>query len=72
MDCNGARKSIFLFIDQEMDPHSARRFERHMADCAECARRRDYTQRWLLLVRQRVVRFSAPLALRRRILELIH
>ena len=72
MDCKGVRKSIFLFIDQELDPQAARRLERHVEGCPQCWRRRDYTQRWLLLVRQRMDRLSAPLSLRRRILDLIH
>ncbi len=71
MDCNGVRKSIFLFIDRELDSQAAHRLERHVAGCPQCSRRQDYTQRWLLLVRQRMVRLPAPLALRRRILELL-
>jgi anti-sigma factor (TIGR02949 family) len=72
MDCNGARKSIYLFIDQQLDDESVRHLERHVAGCPHCARRRDFTQRWLLLVRQRMIRLTAPTSLHRRILDLLH
>jgi anti-sigma factor (TIGR02949 family) len=71
MDCDGVRKSIFLFIDREMAAEDTHHMERHLARCPDCARRRDYTQRWLLLVRRRMVRLSAPPTLRHRILELL-
>ena len=68
MDCSRTHDAIFQFFDQEMDDDQASRFHRHLAGCPRCARRREVTTRWLIVVRSRAVRYCASEALRRRIL----
>lgn len=69
MDCTKIKDSIYLCFDNEMDSRSRASFEQHLAECPPCARQNDLTHRWLVLVRRRTVRLSAPSTLRQRILE---
>ena len=68
MDCKGAKRVVFLYVDNEMgeDLHIA--FEEHMSVCPRCARHIEYTQNLLKLVKRRCTRVQAPERLRRRIL----
>jgi anti-sigma factor (TIGR02949 family) len=68
MDCKGAKRVVFLYVDNEMgeDLHIA--FEEHMSVCPRCARHIEYTRQWLTLVKRRCRRVPAPERLRRRIL----
>ncbi len=69
MDCNRVKETIYQFLDNEMGEEEVVRFEDHLAHCPRCARRRDFTTRWLVLVRRRTVRHCAPANLRARILR---
>ena len=69
MDCSCTKEAIYLCFDREIDPESKARFEEHLARCIPCARNRELTHSWLLVVRRRTVRLCAPVALRQRILE---
>ena len=68
MDCKRVREVMFLFIDNEMGDDDAGPFQAHMEDCPHCARRLGFTRKFLVLVRERCVRHSAPGHLRQRIL----
>lgn len=68
MDCKGARKVIFLYVDNEMGEELHVAFEQHMSDCPHCAQRIESTRQWLTVVKRRCLRVQAPDRLRRRIL----
>lgn len=59
---------IFLFADEELGQERLVAFQRHVADCPECAQHAQYTCRLLTLVRERTVRWPAPSRLRARII----
>ena len=69
MDCSRTKETIYLCFDREIDPESKARFEEHLTLCVPCARNWDLTRSWLLIVRRRTVRLSAPASLRQKILE---
>ncbi len=69
MDCNGAKKVIFLYVDNEMGDELHVAFEEHTSSCPHCARRIEYTRQWLTLVKRRCLRVQAPESLRRRIIS---
>ena len=68
MDCQHVREVTFLFIDQEMEDDQVGPFQSHVDGCGHCADEVAYTRRFLLVVRERCVRHSAPPRLRQRIL----
>lgn len=68
MDCRHVAEKVYLFFDNEMDEEERAPFEAHVNGCRECARKVHYTQKLLLIVRQRCVRCQAPRHLYRRIL----
>ena len=69
MDCERIQEAIYLSFDNEIDAASRERLESHLASCSPCARRRNFTGNFLILLRRRVVRLAAPPELRRRILQ---
>ncbi|MCH9649100.1 MAG: zf-HC2 domain-containing protein [Deltaproteobacteria bacterium] len=69
MDCSRIKDAIYLFLDNEMGEEVASEFENHLASCPSCARRRDFTTRWLVQVRRRAVRLCAPDSLRQKVLR---
>ena len=68
MECSRVRQVIFLYTDNEMEEDLLIAFEEHLVVCPGCARRIDYAQRLLSLLRRSCVRASAPERLRQRIL----
>ena len=71
MDCNCKKiheELVFLYADNEMGQEMLLTFQRHLADCPECAQEARYTQRLLMIVRERSGRCCAPRRLRERIL----
>lgn len=68
MDCARFEEVLFLYVDEQLESDVVVLYRRHMELCPECARRADYTQRLLLVMRQRCGRAAAPDELRRRIL----
>lgn len=68
MDCKRVIDRVYLFFDDEMGDDERAPFQEHIDGCPHCARRYRFTRRFLLLVRERCVRCSAPEQLHRRIL----
>ncbi len=68
MDCKRVVEVLFLYVDNELDDELRNPFRQHLAVCGECAQRTDYTRKFLLIVRKKCLRFSAPVELRERIL----
>ena len=68
MDCKRVGEVIFLFFDNEMEEDLLPPFRDHVARCGDCTRQMDYTRKFLLIVRERCLRCSAPERLRHRIL----
>lgn len=68
MDCKKIKEDLYLFSDGEMEDELKKSFEKHLAYCPGCARRLAFTRRFLIIVRERCIRMSAPVTLRRRIL----
>ncbi|HUE97255.1 MAG TPA: zf-HC2 domain-containing protein [Longimicrobiaceae bacterium] len=68
MDCKRASEMMFLFCDNEMGDDVVSPFRRHLNGCGHCSQRMDYTRKFLLLLRSRCTRHSAPDHLRERIL----
>lgn len=68
MDCKRVGEMMFLFCDNEMGEDVVSPFRRHLDGCGHCSQKMDYTRKFLLLVRSRCTRHSAPERLRERIL----
>ncbi len=68
MECTRVQEIIFLYTDNELEERLVIAFEEHLVVCPGCARRIDYTQKLLSLLRRSCVRASAPERLRQRIL----
>ena len=68
MDCKEVRTVLFLFVDNEMEDEMLTPFRDHVGHCGHCAQHVDYTRKLLILVREKIVRCSAPERLRHRIL----
>lgn len=68
MDCKRVRKTIFLFIDEELGDDERGSVEKHLSRCSNCDQTVRYMKRFLLVVRERCVRHVASTTLRRRIL----
>lgn len=67
MDHQSALRLLPAYVDDELDPGAALALECHLADCAAC--RREYAQQRAMhgLLRSRLSKASAPVALARRI-----
>ena len=68
MDCTRFEEILFLYTDDQLEAEVVVTYRRHMELCPECARRAAYTQRLLMVMRQRCRRTVAPESLRQRIL----
>lgn len=68
MNCRKVRKTVYLYVDNEMDGELLVSFRRHLEVCPGCAREIEYTVHLLTVVRKRCTRAAAPEHLRRRIL----
>ena len=68
MDCARFEEILFLYTDDQLEGEVVVLYRQHMDLCPECARRAAYTQRLLMVMRQRCTRTAAPDRLRRRIL----
>ncbi|MDP9120558.1 MAG: zf-HC2 domain-containing protein [Acidobacteriota bacterium] len=71
MDCKEVGKTLFLFFDNEMAEELLTSFRAHVDRCDGCAKQVRYTRKFLLVLRERCIRCSAPDALRDRILTSI-
>ena len=69
MDCKKIRELVFLFADDEMEQETLVAFQSHVRICPHCAAEARYTRRLVTVVRERVIRASAPSRLRARILS---
>lgn len=68
MNCTRVKEVIFLYTDNEMEEELLLSFREHLVLCPQCARRIEYTQRMLTVLRKGCARTPAPDRLRRRIL----
>lgn len=68
MDCTRVRKSIFLFIDEELEAEDRGSVEEHLSECPNCHQTVRYMRKFLFVVRERCVRHVASATLRKRIL----
>ena len=68
MDCSRFEEIVFLYSDNQLERELVVLYRRHIDLCPACARRADYTNRLLAVLRQRCGRAPAPRALRARIL----
>jgi Putative zinc-finger len=51
MDCRGFREQHGDWVDDMLDPHEGERLDRHMSDCAACARFDTLARRALMVAR---------------------
>jgi mycothiol system anti-sigma-R factor len=68
MNCRKVREFVFLYTDNEMDGELLASFRDHVLVCPECAKRTRHAETFVMIVRRKCVRESAPSELRRRIL----
>lgn len=68
MDCTRVRKSIFLFVDGELEEDKRGSIKQHLDECPHCDQTVRYAKKFLLVVRERCVRHVASTTLRQRIL----
>jgi mycothiol system anti-sigma-R factor len=60
---------VFRYTDNEMEQEMRIAFKLHVADCPECKKRAEHTERFLMIVRKRTARTTAPRRLRQRLLD---
>lgn len=68
MNCTRVKEVIFLYTDNEMEEELLVSFREHLVLCPHCARKIEYTERMLKVLRKGCTRTPAPESLRRRIL----
>ena len=68
MNCTRVKEVIFLYTDNEMEEDLLISFREHLVLCPHCARRIEYTQRMLTVLRKACSKTPAPESLRIRIL----
>ncbi len=59
---------VFRYTDDEMEQEMRVAFKLHMAHCPECARKTRQAETLVMVVRRRIVRTTAPVQLRLRLL----
>lgn len=69
MDCQRARHTAFLLLDEEVEPGLLDPFREHLSRCPGCAVHRDYTLKLFSMVRERCQRLKAPQKLKAQILS---
>ena len=69
MSCQHTRRTVFLYVDNELEQTLVVSFREHLARCPQCAREEEYVRRFVTLVRARCCRSTAPPTLRDRILR---
>ena len=67
MQCGDCRELLSGHLDGELMAAESQNVRDHLAHCAECAREEELLARTSVLVRQRLVRHSAPDVLKARI-----
>ena len=72
IDCNGTLSRVWAYLDGELSPDEARRFERHVSLCTKCDQAHDFERRLLAAIRATEHRSDASITvLRDRILTAI-
>ena len=69
MDCKEVSSTLYLFLDNEMGDEQQTPFRDHTDNCHGCAQQIDRKRRFLLIFRQRCIRWTASESLRTRILS---
>ncbi len=67
MNCNEAKTLIHAYTDGELGLESALEIERHLEECADCARERASLAALSAALGDPALRYAAPDALRRRL-----
>ena len=67
MNCNDAKPLIHAYADGELGLESALEIERHLEQCADCARERAALAALSAALGDPALRYAAPDALRRRV-----
>ena len=67
MNCNEAKTLIHAYTDGELGLESALEIERHLEECADCARERASLAALSATLGDPALRYAAPDALRRRL-----
>jgi mycothiol system anti-sigma-R factor len=50
--CDGVRRHVWAYLDQEIDPPACAELEAHIAECASCQRVLQFDRKFKLLVRR--------------------
>jgi mycothiol system anti-sigma-R factor len=69
MDCNGVKRVLFLYFDNEMGEAVQVDLQHHISVCPVCAKEYHAVRKTVALVRRRCSRVRAPESLRQRILS---
>ena len=67
MNCRKVRRTVYLYVDNEMEGELLISFRQHLEICPPCAREIDFAVRVLSLVRRSCAPAAAPERLRQRI-----
>jgi anti-sigma factor RsiW len=67
MECNQMRELISAYADNELDAQQRAEAERHLGDCGECAQSLKNIQTLKTAMRNDVLLFNVPIALRKKI-----
>ena len=67
MNCRKVRRTVYLYVDNEMEGELLISFRQHLEICPPCAREIDFAVRVISRVRRSCAPATAPEALRRRI-----
>lgn len=69
--CREVARFLWQFMDQELDPATARELAEHVRDCYGCGPRIEFEARLRAIIREKCAGVPAPERLRRRVLILL-
>lgn len=72
MNCKQAKKHLFSFIDLELNEKISSQIKTHLRSCPLCSQEFKSEKRIESVIREKMVRDRAPLALRHKLIQQIH
>ena len=71
MNCQQAKKSLYLFIDRELEQKANLEVQTHLDSCPLCSLEFESEKKIESVIREKILRDKAPLALKERVIEQI-
>jgi hypothetical protein len=71
VSCNRVRRTVFLWVDRDRENRVQGAVDEHVGSCPHCRDRAMRVERFVVLLRTRCGRSSAPVSLQERIRDLL-